>query len=425
MSACSGSEAASTPHEENAMPETVVIVGASLAGATAAAELRRLEFAGRIVLIGEEAHRPYERPPLTKQLLRGESQPSDAAVFEPRFAIEHDIELRIGTRVDAIEPESSSIVLADGTLVLYDQLLLTTGARPRRLDIAGAGLASILTVRTLEDMLVLREHLGPGYKLVVVGGGWIGTEIAASASEVGTEVVLIEGAAAPLEHVLGHEMGDLFATLHREHGVDVRTGCRVGAFEGTTAVRAVRLDSGEQIDCDVVVVGIGVVPATELADRAGLETADGIVVDSLLRTSDPKILAAGDVALVDHPRYGPLRIEHWENARRQGRAAAATIVGRGQPFDAIPYFFSDQYDVGLEYTGLASPESEFVIRGTTSSREFVAFWLDQERVIAGMNVNVLDVADDIRQLIENDAVVDPAQLADPTVALGDLAAAGV
>jgi 3-phenylpropionate/trans-cinnamate dioxygenase ferredoxin reductase subunit len=407
------------------MPETVVIIGASRAGATAAAELRQLAFGGRIVLIGEEVHRPYERPPLTKRLLRGETEPRDAAVFEPRFAIEHDIELRTGVRVDAIDKESSSVVLADGELVSYDQLLLATGARPRRLDVEGAGLAGVMTMRTLEDMLALREHLGPGYRLVVVGGGWIGTEIAASADQVGTEVVLIEAASAPLESVLGREMGDLFATLHREHGVDVRTDSSVGAFEGTAAVRAVRLDSGEQIECDVVVVGIGVVPVAELAEHAGLDVANGVVVDSLLRTSDPKILAAGDVALVDHPRYGPLRVEHWENARRQGRAAARTIVGRGQPFDAIPYFFSDQYDLGLEYTGLASPNDELVIRGTTSSREFIAFWLDQGRVTAGMNVNVAGIADEIRKLIESEAVIDPVQLADPAVPLDALAGAGV
>lgn len=408
------------------MPETVVIVGAGLAGATAAAELRRQAFGGRIVLIGEEAHRPYERAPLTKQLLRALAQPRDAAVFEPRFAIEHDIELRTGVRVRAIDTDVPRVELADGELVPYDRLVLATGARPRRLDAEGAGLLCILTVRTLGDALALREHLGPGYRLVVVGGGWIGTEIAAVANQVGTEVVLIETASAPLEGVLGREVGGLIAMLHREHGVEVRTGSRVAAFEGTAAVRAVRLGNGERIECDVVVVDAGVVPCAELAEHAGLTVADGIAVDSLLRTSDQRVLAAGDVALVDHPRYGPLRVEDSENARRQGRAAARTIVGLGEPFEAIPYHFSDQYDVGIEFTGVASPDDELVIRGATSlPREFVAFWHDEGRVTAGMSVGVGDTADDIRRLIESDAVVDPAQLADPTVALIDLAAAGV
>jgi 3-phenylpropionate/trans-cinnamate dioxygenase ferredoxin reductase subunit len=265
-------------------------------------------------------------------------------------------------------------------------------------------------VRTLDDTLALREHLGPGRRLAVVGGGWIGTEIAASANQVGTDVVLIEASAAPLAAVLGPAMGELFAALHREHGVEVRTGSGVAGFEGTSGVQAVRLAGGDLIECDAVAVGVGVVPAAELAEHAGLEVANGILVDALLRSSDPRILAAGDVAAVDHPRYGRLRVEHWENARRQGRAAAATIAGQGKPFDAIPYFFSDQYDLGMEYTGLASPGDELVIRGSLESREFVAYWLDGGRVTAGMNVNVWDVADDIRRLIETESGLDAASV---------------
>jgi 3-phenylpropionate/trans-cinnamate dioxygenase ferredoxin reductase subunit len=400
--------------------ETVVIVGASLAGATAAAHLRARGFTGDVVLVGDEAHRPYERPPLTKQLLRGESEPSEAAVHPPDLYEKESIELRLGAAVERIDRSAGEVQLAGGERLGYDRLLLATGAHPRRLDVPGAALDGVLTLRSVDDTLGLRARLGPGIRLAVVGGGWIGCEAAASARQLGADVTLIEASDVPLGGVLGPRLGSVFVDLHREHGVVVRSGEGVAGFAGDASVSAVEVAGGERVACDVALVGVGVVPATELASAAGLAVSNGIEVDSLLRSSDPAIFAAGDVALAEHPRYGRLRVEHWENARRQGEAAAAAILDQGVAFDAIPYFFSDQYDLGMEYTGLAGPDDELVVRGDLASREFVAFWLRDGRVTAGMNVNVWDVADEIRDLISSGATVDRHRLAAPDVPLAEL-----
>jgi len=390
----------------------IVIVGASLAGATAASALRTQGHEGAIVLVGEEERVPYKRPPLTKDLLRGESEPDAAAVHEPGFYEENSIDLRLGRRATELRLGEREVVLDDGERLAYDKLLLTTGARPRTLDLPGADLDGVVTLRSADDALALRERIRSGGRLVVIGGGWIGMEAAASARQSGADVSIVEALEIPLGRVLGREMGELFTWVHRSHGVDVLTGARLLGLEGSGSVSAVRLEGTEPIEADTVLVGVGVAPRAELAEAAGLAVSNGIETDALLRTADEHVFAAGDVAFAEHPRYGRLRVEHWENARRQGEAVAASMLGKGEPFDAIPYFFSDQYDVGMEYSGLSDPADELVVRGDVDARELIAFWLRDDAVVAGMNVNVWDVQDDIRALIEHGGPVDRAQLAD-------------
>jgi 3-phenylpropionate/trans-cinnamate dioxygenase ferredoxin reductase subunit len=401
----------------------IVIIGASLTGATAAAALRSQGYDGELVLVGEEDRRPYERPPLTKDLLRGESEPEAAAVHEPAFYAENDIELRLGRRATELRTGDREVVLDDGERLRYDRALIATGARPRTLDVPGADLDGVVTLRTVDDALALRERISSGGRLAVIGGGWIGMEAAASARQSGAEVSIVESLDIPLGRVLGPEMGELFTWVHRSQGVDVLTGARLLGFEGDGRVTGVRLETGPVLECDTVLVGVGVAPNAELAEAAGLKVSNGIETDALLRTSDEHVFAAGDVAFAEHPRYGRVRVEHWENARRQGEAVAASMLGRGRPFDAIPYFFSDQYDVGMEYSGLSDPADELLVRGDKDARELIAFWLREGAVVAGMNVNIWDVQDDIRALIEGGLPIDRERLADPDTPIADAVAA--
>jgi 3-phenylpropionate/trans-cinnamate dioxygenase ferredoxin reductase subunit len=393
------------------MTRSFVIAGAGLTGANAAAELREQGFDGRIVLVGAEEHLPYERPPLTKDLLRGESTLEAATVFDAAFYAEHAIELLLGRRADDIDCRGRELRIAGGESVAYDKLLIATGAHPIRLRVPGADLDGVVVLRTVGDALALRARAQDRGRIVIVGGGWIGMEAAASLRALGAEVTVVEAAGAPLERVLGRQLGDVFAGLHREHGVEVLTGAALERFDGDGAVSAAVLADGRRLECDTALVGVGVRPAMDLAERAGLATGNGIAVSAALQTSDPEVYGAGDVALAEHPRYGPLRVEHWENARRQGRAAARSMLGQDVTYDAIPYFFSDQYDLGLEYSGYAQPDDELVIRGDLEAREFVAFWLRDGRVTAGMNVNVWDVADGIRALIGAERAALPTDLA--------------
>jgi len=398
-----------------------VIVGASLAGAKAAETLREEGFDGRLVLIGEKPERPYERPPLTKDYLRGESPREKAYVHPEAFYREHDIELMTETAVTALDPGGSRITFADGSGLDYDKLLLATGAKPRRMELPGADLDGIHYLRTLADCDALRERLAEGGSLVVIGAGWIGAEFAASAREVGADVTVIDPMSVPLERVLGPEVGAVYRDLHGEHGVQLLLGTGVEGFEGEGTVRAVKTDDGRTIECDTVVVGIGVVPRVELAETAGLKTDNGILVDQSLATSAPGVYAAGDVANAWHPFYERhVRVEHWANALNQGPVAARAMLGQVVSYDRIPYFFSDQYDAGMEYSGFATDWDEVVFRGDLASREFVAFWLSDNRVAAGMNLNVWDVNEHIQALIRSRTVVDPAALTDPGTALDSL-----
>jgi 3-phenylpropionate/trans-cinnamate dioxygenase ferredoxin reductase component len=396
------------------MSETHVIVGAGLAGGKAAETLREEGFDGRVVLIGAEPDRPYERPPLSKDYLRGESEREAAYVHPAAYYEEHDVELRTQTRVEAIDLSARELALAGGERLAFTKLLLATGAEPRRLP----GAEGVLYLRDFRDSDALRAVLGQGGRMAVIGGGWIGSEVAASARQKGLEVTMIEQAAAPLEGVLGRELGEIYAAIHRDHGVEVVTGATVAAIEDGR----VALAGGRAVECDHVVVGIGVVPRTELAEAAGLGVENGILVDDRLRTSADGVFAAGDVANAQHPLLKTrLRVEHWHNALEQGPAAARSMLGTGDAYDRIPYFFSDQYDVGMEYAGHAAEWDEVVFRGDVEAREFIAFWVRDGRVLAGMNVNVWDVTDDIQALIRAGAPVDPARLRDPDVELAALA----
>jgi len=404
--------------------QTFVIVGASLAGAKAAEALREEGFDGRVLLVGAEAERPYERPPLSKDYLRGEAD-GRPYVHEESFYGEHDIDLRLGREVSRLDTGSREATLDDGETLRYDRLLLATGAEPRRLPIPGADLDGVLYLRTVPDSDRIRERLDRGGSLVVVGAGWIGAEVAASARQRGMEVTIVEPMSVPLERVLGPEMGAFYRDVHADQGVRLLLGTGVEGFEGGTAVERVRTNDGQTLDCDAVVVGVGVKPRTALAEAAGLAMGDGVLADELLQTSAEGVFAAGDVVSAQHPFYGQrIRVEHWANALEQGPAAARNMLGAGAPYDKLPYFFSDQYDVGMEYAGYATSWDRVVVRGDLAGREFIAFWLAGDRVLAGMNVNVWDVTDTIQRLIRERVAIDDRRLADPDVPLDELAGAG-
>jgi 3-phenylpropionate/trans-cinnamate dioxygenase ferredoxin reductase component len=398
--------------------QTFAIAGASLAGAKAAETLRAEGFDGRVVLIGEEAVRPYERPPLSKAYLRGEVGFEKAAVHPEDFYLEHEIELLTSTTVTSIDPAGKQVSLDPGGRLTYDQLLLATGAEPRTLKIPGADLEGIHYLRSLSSCDALREALDRATTVVVVGAGWIGSEVAASARQLGKEVALIEGAQVPLERVLGAEVGTMFRDLHADHGVQLHMGVGVEAFRGSTTAEEVVLADGSVVAGEVFVVGVGVAPRTGLAEAAGLTLDNGVVVDEHLATSAPGIWAVGDVANAYHPIFGTrIRLEHWSSALNQGPAAARNMLGQGVEYARIPYFFSDQYDLGMEYNGFAPRWDEVVFRGDRDGRELIVFWLDQGRVAAGMNVNVWDVSDPIAELVRSKQLIDPRQLADTSVDL--------
>ncbi len=404
------------------MAETHVIVGAALAGAKAAETLRAEGFDGRVVLLGAEPELPYERPPLSKEYLRGEVDRESPRVHPPEYYTEHDIELRSSTRVDALDLAAREVVLEDGERIGFTRLLLATGAEPRRLPLPGAELDGVHYLRDLRDCDALRTALDRSSHAVVIGAGWIGCEVAASARQKGLDVTLVEALSLPLERVLGRELGEIYAAIHRDHGVELLTETGVEAIEGADRAERVRLRGGRAVDCDLVVIGVGVGPRTELAAAAGLDVDDGIVCDEHLRTSAAGVFAAGDVANAWHPLLQRrLRVEHWHNALEQGPAAARSMLGTGDPYDRVPYFFSDQYEVGMEYAGHAVEWDEVVFRGDVDAREFIAFWLQGGRVLAGMNVGVWDVTDDIQALIRSGAQVDRDRLRDPGVSLESLA----
>jgi 3-phenylpropionate/trans-cinnamate dioxygenase ferredoxin reductase subunit len=407
------------------MPEhgEFVIVGAGLAGAKAAETLRDGGFDGSIVLIGEEPDRPYERPPLSKGLLLGSSEPDSVFVHDPGWYADHGVDLRTGVRATAVDRAGRRVELADGQRVSYDKLLLTTGATPRALTVPGAQLDGVLQLRTLADSRRIGAVLAESARLVIIGAGWIGLEVAAAARARGSAVAVVETADLPLQRVLGDEIARTFADLHRAHDVDFHFGAGVREIRGTDRVSSVLLADGTELPADAVVVAVGVRPNTELADRAGLAIDNGVLVDQSLRTSDPDIYAAGDIANAYHPLLARhVRVEHWANALNGGPAAARAMLGQPVSYDELPYFYTDQYDLGMEYSGHA-PAGEFdrvVIRGDLAKREFIAFWTSAGRVLAGMNVNIWDVVPPIQQLIRSARPVDPIRLADPDVPLEEL-----
>jgi 3-phenylpropionate/trans-cinnamate dioxygenase ferredoxin reductase component len=404
--------------------QTHVIVGASLAGAKAAETLREEGFEGRVVLVGSEEERPYERPPLSKDYLRGEVGREKVYVHDDGYYAGHDIELRLGRTARSLDTANMRLELDDGERLSYDRLLLATGAEPRRLSVPGADLDGVFYLRSVRDSDALRERLDRGGAVVVVGAGWIGAEVAASARQRGLDVTVIEPASVPLERVLGKEIGGIYRDVHADHGVRMLLGTGVETFEGDRAVERVRTSDGRVIDCDFVVVGVGVEPRITLAAQAGLAVDNGVLVDEHLQTSVPGVFAAGDVANAQHLFYGErIRVEHWANALNQAPAAARSMLGQSAAYDRLPYFFSDQYDVGMEYTGFARAWDRVVFRGDPAKREFVAFWLVEDRVVAGMNVNVWDVTDPIKRLIAERIAVEDSQLADTDMPLDELASA--
>ncbi|MFE9445993.1 NAD(P)/FAD-dependent oxidoreductase [Streptomyces sp. NPDC006602] len=401
-----------------------VIVGAGLAGAKAAQTLREEGFDGPIVLLGEENERPYERPPLSKGYLLGKDERDTVYVHPSQWYAEHDVDLRLGATVTAIDPSGHEVALADGSRLGYAKLLLTTGSSPRRLPVPGADLDGVHYLRRLADSDRIKKSFESASRIAVIGAGWIGLETAAAARTAGLEVTVLEAAELPLLRVLGREVSQIFADLHTDHGVDLRFCVQVAEITGTGGrANGVLLADGSRIDADAVIVGVGITPNTQLATAAGLDVDNGIRVDAHLRTSHPHIYAAGDVASAFHPLLGKhIRVEHWANALNQPQTAAKAILGQDVTYDRVPYFFTDQYDLGMEYTGYVEPGGydQVVFRGRTETREFIAFWLAESRVLAGMNVNVWDVTDPIRALVTSRHQIDPARLADPGVPLDDL-----
>jgi 3-phenylpropionate/trans-cinnamate dioxygenase ferredoxin reductase subunit len=400
---------------------TYVIVGASLAGATAAQTLREQGFAGRIVLIGDETELPYERPPLSKGYLLGTDERAKIYVHEESWYGEHAVELLLGRRVTMLDRVAHQVELDTGERIGYAKLLLATGASPRRLRLPGADLEGVHYLRRVEDSDRLRDTIRAGGRIVVVGGGWIGLETAAAARESGCDVTVIDPQPAPLIAALGAEMGGFFAGLHVRHGVDLRLSHSVTDFRGTDTVSGVRTDDGSEFAADAVVVGIGAMPNIELADQAGLSCDNGIVVDETLCTQDMDVYAVGDVANSYRPFYGAhLRTEHWANALHGAPISARAMLGQRVAYDKLPYFFTDQYDVGMEFSGWIGPAGydRLVTRGDVAGQAFHAFWLAGDRVVAGMQVNLWDdgIAP-VEELIRSRQPVDPDRLADATVPL--------
>ncbi|MEU7481898.1 FAD-dependent oxidoreductase [Lentzea sp. NPDC042327] len=394
-----------------AEPQRIVIVGSGLAGATAAGALRDRGFGGRITVLGTELHRPYELPALSKDVLLGKAA-EPAWVHETSFYSDNEIDLQLGVSALELRPGDHALVDSNGAVRTYDRLLLATGSRPRVLPGAQGHV-----LRTLDDSHALRSALREDRHVLVIGAGWIGCEVAAAARGHGCRVTVVDPLAEPLVRVLGPEVGAMFRRLHESHGVEFRLGTGVARFSPSGVV----LGNGDELLADVVVLAVGAAPRLELAETAGLDlAAGGVAVDATLRTSAPDVFAAGDIAAHDHPRYGHrVRVEHWANAKDQGTHVAGSLLGLDEPYQKSPYFFTDQYDLGMEYRGLAGPDDELVVRGELESRQFIAFWLRDGRLRAAMNVNVWDHGTALQALVDAQATVTPTQLREAD--LGSLA----
>ena len=408
------------------MTQTFVVVGAGLAAAKAVEELRSAGFEGTVIVYGDEHHLPYERPPLSKGYLLGNDELETVFVHDPDWYDENDVDLRLGQQVTSIDAAAHLVHTRDGQQS-YDRLLVATGSTPRHLAMADDSGAPVAYLRTIEDSQRLKEVFASSPRVVVVGAGWIGLETAAAARDAGATVTVLESLDLPLLRVLGPEVAAVFADLHREHGVDLRLGVQVTGIEKhpSTGSAVVHLADGQPVEADLVLVGIGVAPNVALAEEAGLATDNGILVDEHLTTSDPDILAVGDVANAEHPVLGRrIRVEHWDTAIEQGKTAAHAMLGHDVSYDRLPYFFTDQYDLGMEYFGSVGPDGydEVIVRGDTSKaggRTFTAFWLEGDRVAAGMHANDWDASDHLRAIVGTQ--VDVTRLRDESTSLQDLA----
>ncbi|MGH3508609.1 MAG: NAD(P)/FAD-dependent oxidoreductase [Nocardioidaceae bacterium] len=402
------------------MSDTFVVIGGGLAAANALEQLRADGFEGRLVLYAEEPHLPYERPPLSKGVLLGNDDPSSVFPHPAEWYDEQQIELHTGTAVDRID-RSERRVLAGDSEIGYDKLLVVTGASPRRLAMADEGGPAVHYLRTIEESAALKAGFASGRKVVIIGAGWIGLETASAARQAGAEVTVVETLALPLLRVLGREVATLFASLHREHGVELQLGATIAGISRSGEQAIVHLADGTQLQADLVVVGVGVYPNTALAEKAGMAVDNGVVVSERLVSDDPDIFAAGDVANAWHPKLGHrIRVEHWDTAIEQGKIAGHNMLGAGLVYDRLPYFFTDQYDLGMEYVGNVGPDgySQVIIRGDRTERVFTAFWLRGSTVLAGMQANDWDAMDGVRELVGRD--VDPARLADEAITLDDV-----
>jgi 3-phenylpropionate/trans-cinnamate dioxygenase ferredoxin reductase subunit len=404
-----------------------VIVGGGLTAARAVEGIREHDVKGSIVVVTEEDRLPYERPPLSKAVLKGEDEMETAFTHDRDWYSDQNVDLRLGTPATSLDAEQHALTLADGTSLSYDKLLIATGSSARALDVPGADLDGVLYLREMQESEALKARFTDGARIVIVGAGWIGLEVAAAARDAGCTVTVIEPQAAPLLGVMGEQVGSWFADLHRGHGVEFRFGEGVERLEGETSVTGVVTKSGDTVPADAVVVGVGITPNTGLAEGAGIATANGITTDERLRTSADGVWAAGDVASWRSTTLDThVRVEHWANANDGGLAAGRSMAGQDVTYDPIPFFFSDQYDIGLEYAGYVprGTDAEVVLRGDPKSNEFMAFWVvpegDGVRVLAGMHVNVWDTIDDVQRLVRDRTVVDRDRLADPKVPLADL-----
>ncbi|MFZ2510363.1 MAG: FAD-dependent oxidoreductase [Gordonia sp. (in: high G+C Gram-positive bacteria)] len=404
------------------MDGSMVIVGGGLAAAKTAEALRNRGFDGAIVMIAGEKHLPYERPPLSKGFLSGSTVAAKLLPLDADWYAVHHVDLRTGVRATKIDRADHLVFLDDGSAVRYDKLVLATGSRPR----AFPGEPAVAYLRSVDDAQALRERLGDGRSLVIVGGGWIGLEVAATARSAGTAVTVVEPQRLPLLGILGERVAGIVAGLHRRHGVDLRLdtgvdGIEVDEVTGGPGGRVTTTD-GATLEADTILVGIGALPNTEIAAAAGLPLeSGGVVVDAELATFDPDVYAVGDIANYPDPHFGRLRVEHWANALNQPAVAAANLLGHHETYDRLPYFFTDQYEFGMEYRGYATGENRVAIRGNTDALEFLAFWLDGEnRVCAGMNVNLWDDSQAIADLITSKRIVDPDRLADRSIALAEV-----
>ncbi|HEV8572797.1 MAG TPA: FAD-dependent oxidoreductase [Actinomycetota bacterium] len=398
---------------------TFVIVGAGMCGGAAAQTLREEGFDGRVILVGAESHFPYERPPLSKEYLRGEQGREKLFVHPESWFAEQDVEARLGIRATDIDLSARTVTQSDGDHLSYDVLLIATGGRPRRLG--GEPSDRVLYLRTIEEADRIRERLSPGGRLVVVGAGFIGAEVAASARTIGADVTVLEMLDVPLAKVLGDDLGKVYAAIHRDEGVDLRTGEGVDSIEEQGGSVVVRTTKGDAVEGDAVVVGVGIQPNTELADAAGLELTNGIAVDEYCRTSHAGVFAAGDVADHFHPVFGRrIRVEHFDNAIKHGAHAARNMVGRAEVFDDPHWFWSDQYDYNLQYGGFAHEWDDVVVRGSLEERDFVAFFLKDGVLLAAVGINRGREVRRAMKLISARARPDPAKLRDADVDLRSL-----
>lgn len=402
--------------------ETFVIVGASLAGGRAAETLRQEGFDGKVVLIGAEPERPYERPPLSKDVLRGDASEEKAFLRPAEFYAENAIELRLGTTAERLVPSERAIALAGGDRIRYDKLLIATGAGVRRLNVPGVDLPGVHYLRTIRDARAIRDATASASRVVVIGAGFIGAEVAASCRMRGLDVTVLEVLPVPLQRVLGNEVGEIYGRIHREHGIDLRLGEGIAEFRGASRLEEVVTSSGKKIACDVAVVGVGVQPAVSWLEGSEIALQNGVLVDEFSATNLPGVYAAGDVANWWHPALGErLRVEHWDNAQNQGVAAAKSMLGKGEAYRPVPYFWSDQYDLTLQYVGHASGQDEVVFRGSSDPQKLLAFYLRDGRLRAAIGVNRFKDVTAVRRLMRNGVEVSREQLADEQVDLRKLA----